>query len=84
MTKHIYTYVCYRLPKAPSLKDPLVGGRTKLDDMRVRMLTPEMLRELVLAWGEWPFKPTKTDFMLRTGTAGGLAFDETSLQNLGP
>lgn len=45
----------------PSLKDPNVGGRLLLDHLRVRMLTPPMIEELVSAYIEWPFKMPGSD-----------------------
>ena len=49
------------IPNAPSLCDPRRGGRMDLDELRVRMLTPQMLREIAIAWDGWAFKPTLID-----------------------
>ncbi|MCJ1402882.1 hypothetical protein MMC11_006103 [Xylographa trunciseda] len=46
------------IPNAPSLRDPRRGGRMDLDQLRARVLTPEMLREIAVAWDGWLFKPT--------------------------
>ncbi|MCJ1381486.1 hypothetical protein MMC17_004597 [Xylographa soralifera] len=46
------------IPKARSLRDPRRGGRIDLDQLRVRVLTPEMLQEIAVAWDGWLFKPT--------------------------
>ncbi|MCJ1286156.1 hypothetical protein MMC26_005501 [Xylographa opegraphella] len=46
------------IPKVPSLRDPQRGGRMDLDNLRVRVLTPEMLQEIAVAWDGWLFKPT--------------------------
>ena len=46
------------IPKARSLQDPRRGGRIDLDQLRVRVLTPEMLQEIAVAWDGWLFKPT--------------------------
>ncbi|MCJ1432476.1 hypothetical protein MMC27_001833 [Xylographa pallens] len=45
------------IPKARSLRDPRRGGRMDLDHLRVRVLTPEMLQEIAVAWDGWLFKP---------------------------
>lgn len=44
------------LAKAPSLTDPKKGGRLNLQQLRVRMLTVEMVEELCQAYREWPFR----------------------------
>ena len=49
------------IPHAPSLVDPCRGGRRDLDQLRVRRLTTEMLRELAVAWENWSFRPALTD-----------------------
>lgn len=45
----------------PSLKDPAKGGRLQMKHLRVRMLTPEMVTELVDAYRNWPFKAPGSD-----------------------
>ncbi|KAI8939411.1 hypothetical protein NX059_003193 [Plenodomus lindquistii] len=45
----------------PSLKDPKKGGRLMMNHFRVRMLTVEMLEELVTAYKNWPFKAPGSD-----------------------
>jgi transcription factor 1 len=47
--------------ECPSLRDPKKGGRMLLKHLRVRMLTMDMIRELVQAYRDWPFKPPETD-----------------------
>lgn len=47
--------------KCPSVKDPRRGGRVCVENLRVRMLTPQMLAELCAAWDEWPFRATKDE-----------------------
>jgi transcription factor 1 len=42
--------------KAPSLTDPKRGGRLDMQQLRVRMLTVEMVEELCQAYREWPFR----------------------------
>ncbi|KAG7006185.1 hypothetical protein G7Y79_00016g041700 [Physcia stellaris] len=51
------------VPSVPSLTDPLKGGRAKVDELRVRCLTPEMAHQLTLAWEQWPFRPDMMDLI---------------------
>lgn len=59
------------IANAPSLKDPAKGGRLEMKNLRVRMLTPEMVVELCAAYKEWPFRSPNSDhtryFRLRFG-----------------
>ncbi|MCJ1239092.1 hypothetical protein MMC14_007085 [Varicellaria rhodocarpa] len=48
-------------PHAPSLHDPDQGGAHDLAELRVRMITPKMLEELMVAWEKWPFAPHPTE-----------------------
>jgi transcription factor 1 len=45
----------------PSLMDPDKGGRMQLKHLRVRMLTMEMIHDLVKAYRDWPFKAPASD-----------------------
>lgn len=47
--------------ECPSLKDPKKGGRLQMEHLRVRMLTKEMIIELVKAYKNWPFKEPDSD-----------------------
>ena len=51
------------IPHAPSLIDPCRGGRRDLDQLRVRRLTLEMLRELAVAGEQWSFGPALADLL---------------------
>jgi len=44
------------VPNCPALRNPLKGGRMHPENLRVHMLTDEMLQELLDAWNRWPFK----------------------------
>ncbi|KAI9725060.1 MAG: hypothetical protein M1812_000336 [Candelaria pacifica] len=55
------------IPEVPALTDPLRGGRRDIEELRVRLLTHEMLEGLTLAWDRWVFKPPMEDVMWRTG-----------------
>lgn len=46
------------IPQCPSLHDPLRGGRRDKDQLRVRLLTLEMIRDLAVAMENWKFSPT--------------------------
>ncbi len=45
----------------PSLTDPQKGGRLQMHHLRVRMLTGQMIEELVTAYRKWPFKTPGSD-----------------------
>lgn len=47
--------------ECPTLKDPEKGGRLQMEHLRVRMLTNEMIIELVKAYKDWPFKAPGSD-----------------------
>jgi len=49
------------LPKCEAINDPLRGGRLHLENMRVRMLTLEMVQELLREWNAWPFQKSHDD-----------------------
>ena len=49
------------VPQVPALRDPRKGGRRNLEDLRSRVMTPEMTYGLALAWDKWAFKPLLND-----------------------
>ncbi|USP73337.1 uncharacterized protein yc1106_00611 [Curvularia clavata] len=49
------------IEECPSLKDPKKGGRLQMKHLRVRLLTPEMIEELLDAYRNWPFKAPGSD-----------------------
>jgi transcription factor 1 len=49
------------MEECPSLKDPKKGGRLQMKHFRVRLLTPEMITELLDAYKNWPFKAPGSD-----------------------
>ena len=57
--------------RAPSLTNPAKGGRRNLQQLRVRMLTVEMVEELCQAFRDWPFRSPDANhtryFRLKTG-----------------
>ncbi|KAL9078103.1 MAG: hypothetical protein Q9157_002986 [Trypethelium eluteriae] len=46
------------IPQAPSVTDPAKGGRLDVSLLHVRLLTLEMVDELLKAWIDWPFRPS--------------------------
>src|SRR2546421_12508282 len=54
------------IPQCPSLSDPKVGGMRDLYKLRVRSLNAKILEELAEAWIKWPFRPTKTEMMVKS------------------
>ncbi|KAG4440741.1 hypothetical protein IFR05_003785 [Cadophora sp. M221] len=55
--------------ECPSLKDIHKGGHPDLDHLTVRMLSNEMMVEIVEAWLRWPFKPNRYQMLSRMGSA---------------
>ena len=53
------------IPLAPTLRDPQKGGQRDLDQLRVRMLTPDMINEVAVAFAQWAFKPTVPELSRR-------------------
>lgn len=53
------------LPLCPTVNDPLNGGRIHVDNLRVRMLTPVMLKELCEAWDAWPYRLSEEQMKAR-------------------
>ncbi|KAF2630133.1 S-adenosyl-L-methionine-dependent methyltransferase [Macroventuria anomochaeta] len=49
------------IESCPSLTDPDKGGRMNMKHLRVRVLTAEMIEELVRAYRDWPFKEPGSD-----------------------
>lgn len=49
------------IESCPSLTNPDRGGRLLMKHFRVRMLTSEMIDELVAAYRDWPFKEPGSD-----------------------
>jgi transcription factor 1 len=52
------------IPEVPDLTDVRRGGRLDVNQMPVRMLTPEMVEALVKAFMEWPFRPSAVEMAL--------------------
>lgn len=49
------------LPKCEAISDPQRGGRLHLQNLRVRMLTLEMVQELLREWNAWPFQKSRAE-----------------------
>jgi transcription factor 1 len=64
------------IPRCPSLTNTAKGGAIDLEQLPIRTLNQEMLRELTEAWMDWPFRPTKAEMMVRAGTRGNMPGDE--------
>ncbi|KAF8848807.1 S-adenosyl-L-methionine-dependent methyltransferase [Acephala macrosclerotiorum] len=52
----------------PSLTDPAKGGCRDLETLPVRRLTTEMYREILEAWANWPWKPSRWDIIAKIGS----------------
>lgn len=55
------------VPRCPSLTDVSRLGCPSMDMLRVRTLTQEHWKELLMAWLEWPFKPSDGQVLSRLG-----------------
>ncbi|KAL3426368.1 hypothetical protein PVAG01_03159 [Phlyctema vagabunda] len=55
------------VPECPSLTDPKKGGERDLNELSVRCLTEEMLKEIVESWIKWPFRPSRYRLLTMTG-----------------
>ncbi|KAF2752225.1 hypothetical protein M011DRAFT_393140 [Sporormia fimetaria CBS 119925] len=44
------------IDQVPAIRDPKRGGRPRVEEMRARMLTQEMIAGLSKAFREWPFR----------------------------
>ncbi|KAH8819403.1 hypothetical protein F5884DRAFT_689943 [Xylogone sp. PMI_703] len=67
--------------ECPSLTDPAKGGARNLNHLAVRCLTQEMLKEIMEAWMRWPFRPSRHEMIVRTGT---VPYDPTDEETYGP
>ncbi|RFU34298.1 hypothetical protein B7463_g2058, partial [Scytalidium lignicola] len=67
--------------ECPSLTDPAKGGNRNLEHLTVRSLTQEMLEEIMEAWMRWPFRPSRHEMIVRTGT---VPFDPSEEDSHGP
>lgn len=55
------------LSKCPTIRNPLLGGRLRTENLRVRMLTQRMWKELVAAWDQWPFRLNDEKLLFQMG-----------------
>lgn len=67
--------------ECPSLTDPAKGGNRNLEHLTVRSLTQEMLKEIMEAWMRWPFRPSRHEMIVRSGT---VPFDPSEEDSQGP
>ncbi|KAH7558240.1 hypothetical protein BM1_05512 [Bipolaris maydis] len=70
------------MEECPSIRDPDKGGRLQMDQFRVRLLTPEMITEMLDAYMNWPFKAPGSDhskFFRHRSSAHHFSSKSTSL-----
>lgn len=62
------------IPLAPAVTDARKGGRMDPNKLMVRNLSQEMIQQLVLAFLDWPFKPSRGELALASGASekGGV------------
>lgn len=63
----------------PIITDPLRRGRMNAKDVSCRTLTPEMFRQLVVSYLEWPFRPSNAELAASAGVAGAAETDDTGI-----
>ncbi len=56
------------VPQVSAIRDPRKGGRYDIDSVRARVVTPEMIHGLAVAWDNWAFKPPIEDALTRFET----------------
>ena len=54
--------------RVKALQDPRMGGERDIRDLQICRLTPEMARQIALAWEQWPFKPGLAELL--SGSSG--------------
>ena len=59
------------IPMVPAITDARKGGRLNPDNLKVRMVTEEMIVGLVKAFFEWPFRPQSWELALANGEGEG-------------
>jgi len=62
------------IPRCPSLTDVDRGGCIDVDLLLVKTLNQTMLKEITEAFMGWPFRPTKSEMMVRLGSQA-IGFD---------
>ena len=55
------------IPMVPAITDVRRGGRLNPNNLKVQMVTTEMIEGLVKAFFEWPFRPEKWELTLARG-----------------
>ncbi len=69
------------IPRCPSLTNTAKGGLTELDHLSIRTLNEDMLQEIVEAWMDWPFRPTKGEMISRMGSRASWSGDEEEFES---
>jgi transcription factor 1 len=72
------------IPRCPSLTDTTKGGVVDLEHLSVRTLNQDMLREMIEAWMDWPFRPTKAEMLVRTDGRRSWSGDDDDLETTVP
>ena len=71
------------VPLVPSLNDPLKGGRAKVNELRTRCLTPEMVNGLADAWEKWALRPDLLEIVGGGSDVEGVLLTELSSPSRG-
>jgi mitochondrial transcription factor 1 len=68
------------IPRCPSLTNTAKGGLTDLNLLSIRTLNQDMLREIMEAWMDWPFRPTKGEMISKMGNRGNWSGDDDDFE----
>ena len=69
------------IPRCPSLSNTAKGGVTELGHLSVRTLNQDMLQEIMEAWMDWPFRPTKREMISKMGTRDSWSGDDDDMES---
>lgn len=68
------------IPRCPSLTNTAKGGLTDLELLSIRSLNQDMFREIMEAWMDWPFRPTKGEMISKMGNRGSWSGDDDEFE----
>jgi transcription factor 1 len=69
------------IPRCPALTNTAKGGLTELDHLSIRTLNQEMLLEIMEAWMNWPFRPSKSEMISKMGSRASWSGDDGDIES---
>jgi mitochondrial transcription factor 1 len=69
------------IPRCPSLTNTAKGGATELDHLSIRTLNQAMLQEIMEAWMDWPFRPTKHEMISKMGSRDSWSGEDDDMES---